>query len=55
MSEEEYQQILFRIGEHQNRLRVHADANDEFSSVEKRLVVLLERTKERLVHKHGGQ
>ena len=55
MSEEEYQQMLFRIDQHQNWLRIHADANDEFSSIEKRLVDLLDRAKERLVSKHGGR
>jgi hypothetical protein len=33
----------------------HAGAKDDFASVEKRLVDLLETAKKRIVREHGGQ
>jgi hypothetical protein len=55
MTEQEYRNLLQRIAEHQRKLMSHADEKDEFASVEKRLVDLLERAKKRIVREQGGQ
>ena len=54
MSEEEYKELLIRVEENQRNLSSHADKKDEFSQVENRLVELLEKTKQRMVRRHGG-
>jgi hypothetical protein len=55
MNEEQYRKLLQRIAEHQKRLISQANAKDDFASVEKRLLGLLETTRKRIVREHGGQ
>jgi hypothetical protein len=55
MNEEQQRELLERIAEHQKRLMSRAGAKDDFASVEKRLVDLLETAKKRIVSEHGGQ
>jgi hypothetical protein len=55
MNEEEYKRLLQRIATHQRKITSHADAKDDFASVENRLVNLLETAKRRIVRRHGGQ
>jgi len=52
---QEHQKLLQRIAEHQRELVSHADAKDDFVSIEKRLVDVLETAKRRIVRQHGGQ
>jgi hypothetical protein len=55
MNEEEYRELLQRVEENQRSLRSHTDEEGEFALTAKQLIDLLERAKQRMVHRHDGK